>query len=86
MRRLDPALAMVFLLAVAVLGFALLEVGHQATIRALQHQAAINAAAIKQGDALLQELRSDEARYCAAARLGGDARIIAVVCQGEDPS
>ena len=71
---------LVLLLALAALGFAYLEIGHQATIRALQHQAQVNAAAIRQNQALLQEVRSDEARYCAAARLGGDARIIAVVC------
>lgn len=80
MRRLDPTLLLVLLLALAALGFAYLEVGHQATIRALQRQAEVNAAAIRQNQALLQEVRSDEARYCAAARLGGDARIIAVVC------
>lgn len=79
-RRRDPALGFVALLAVLILMFALLEVGHLQNIANLQQQARANTAAIREVKALLQELRSDEARYCAAAKLGGDPHIIAVVC------
>lgn len=73
MKTIDPALALIALLALVIVGFAFLEVGHHANEANL-------AAAINRDDALLREVRSDEAKYCVAAKASGDQAIIKIVC------
>ncbi len=77
-----PALLLVILLAVGLLAFAILEVGHQGTIQQLRQQAQANVQAIQRDDALLREIRRDEKRYCAAAKAAGVQPIIKIVCGG----
>lgn len=76
--------ALVLALALCVLGFAFLELGHLSNEAKFQAQAAVqsraNAAAIAKDSSILAEVRRDEAAYCAAAKLSGNPAIVAVVC------
>jgi len=73
MDRLEPALLLVAFLALAILGFAFLELGH------LNTEAKYDVA-LKRDDAILAEVRADEVRLCVAAKSTGDQTIIKILC------